>query len=379
MRVAVLKWKDNQFVSHQFSPDLIFDSCTYCLYNLKVHLIDEVQLLPPRPNCLWFATSGSTDQPKWVAMPKPSLIASAKAINDFFSLNKSDRFLNVLPTFHVGGLGIIARAALVDAMAVDRSEGAWDPALFAQAVSDLGVTVSSLVPTQVYDLVAHNLEAPSSLRFIFVGGGELDSELYFAARSLKWPLIPSYGMTETASMIAAAAPETLKNNEFPALTVLPHAEVKVDTSGHALVRASSFASGYFLSGEKTFTEFEANGWFRTDDVIELSEGQIVSIQRSSDRVKIKGELISLTKLSNSLKAFLNVDCRVASLPDVRDGYRLVACLKASDWSQVAGRYSNWINQRHGIERPQLLMLLREWPVNSMGKWNHAQFLANFAD
>lgn len=50
-----------------------------------------------------------------------------------------------------------------------------------------GARWSSLVPTQVVDLVNGEIQAPPGVRCIIVGGGALDMETGRRARALGWP------------------------------------------------------------------------------------------------------------------------------------------------------------------------------------------------
>jgi o-succinylbenzoate---CoA ligase len=145
------------------------------------------------PGHVWLATSGTTGALKLTALSKRALLASAAAVNRHLQSDDRDVWLCVLPTFHVGGLGIYARAFLSGARVVTSG---WED-----------VTLASLVPAQVTDLVRDRVEAPPSLRAVVVGGGALSEELYAAARALGWPLLPSYGMTECCSQVATATPE----------------------------------------------------------------------------------------------------------------------------------------------------------------------------
>ncbi len=76
---------------------------------------------------------------------------------------------------------------------------------FAEEMNEGAVTLTSLVPTQVHDLVQCALACPPSLRAVVVGGAELDPVLGERARELGWPVLQSYGMTEAASQVATAS------------------------------------------------------------------------------------------------------------------------------------------------------------------------------
>ena len=132
--------------------------------------------------------------------------------------------MHSLPDFHVGGLGIWARAYLSGAAVVDFKQahpGKWQSQAFYQYIQQVKGTLSALVPAQIYDLAALECPAPSSLRAVIVGGGALLPGLYERAVALGWPLLPSYGLTECGSQVATAALESWQQKE-PSLQLLPH-------------------------------------------------------------------------------------------------------------------------------------------------------------
>ncbi|HWW62118.1 MAG TPA: AMP-binding protein, partial [Thermoanaerobaculia bacterium] len=104
------------------------------------------------PAHVLLATSGTTGSLKLTALSKKALLASAAAVNRHLESTSADVWLCVLPTFHVGGLGIHARAFLSGARVVTE----WSDE----------VTLASLVPAQVSDLVRGGARPPSSLRAV---------------------------------------------------------------------------------------------------------------------------------------------------------------------------------------------------------------------
>src|SRR5438094_4306455 len=117
---------------------------------------------------IWIATSGTTGSLKLTALSKEALLASAAAVNRHLDAGAGDIWCCVLPTFHVGGLGIQARAMLAGARLLT---ALWEPLGFTAFCAEERVTLSSLVPAQVSDLVRAGARAPASLRAIVVGGG----------------------------------------------------------------------------------------------------------------------------------------------------------------------------------------------------------------
>lgn len=176
---------------------------------------------------LWLATSGSTSESvghvKLVALSKNAFLVSARSVNQHLQAKASDVWMQVLPRFHVGGLGVEVRAMLSGSQVISNFEK-WSVERAHKLLLEARVTIASMVPTQVFDLVQAGLRAPPSLRAVIVGGGALNEGLYRQARKLGWPLLPSYGMTETCSQIATASLATLQSEKMPLPQKLSHAE-----------------------------------------------------------------------------------------------------------------------------------------------------------
>ncbi|MDB6080589.1 MAG: menE, partial [Akkermansiaceae bacterium] len=167
--------------------------------------------VPPLPEAagqVFFRTSGSTGVPKWIGHTRASLLASADAVNAHLHVAATSCWGLALPLHHVGGFGVMSRAWRAGcrvAVYPDR----WSAAPFASWLAEEKVTHLSLVPTQVHDLVAAGCRGPASLQAVVVGGGVLPVATGRAARELGWPVLASYGMTETASQIATRRIELL--------------------------------------------------------------------------------------------------------------------------------------------------------------------------
>ncbi|HUR79400.1 MAG TPA: AMP-binding protein, partial [Thermoanaerobaculia bacterium] len=263
----------------------------------------------PLPGHLWLSTSGTTGALKLTALSKRAMLASAAAVNRHLQSDANDVWLCVLPTFHVGGLGIYARAFLSGARVV--TEG-WD-----------GVTLASLVPAQVSDLVRAGTRAPDSLRAVVIGGGALSSSLYEQARALGWPVLPSYGMTECCSQVATATLDS------PELVLLDHIEARIEDDGRLALRGAALFTGY--STEDGFVDPKIDGWFITEDVASIA-GRVLRVEgRRGDFVKIGGESVDLSRLDRIL-ADLGADAAVIAIPDERLGHVIAVAIASADES-----------------------------------------------
>jgi O-succinylbenzoic acid--CoA ligase len=291
---------------------------------------------------VFFQTSGSEGVPKWVGLSHEAMFLSARAVNGHLEAKPQDRWMLALPLHHVGGFSILARCYVSDA-SWTQLEGKWDPQRFAETCEREKVTLTSLVPTQVYDLVAAKLHGPSSLRAIVVGGGALDPSLGRQAQELGWPVLQSYGMTEAGSQIATEPLDHLYQGFDPErLEVLPIWALGTNDEGTLTVRGEALAKGYVVRREEQW-EWEpidhAAGLMTRDRVQLWMHGTrqfLEFLGRESSFVKIKGELVSLVELQRRVDAVaapLGLQHGAVILwaePDARDETRLVLVGEASE-------------------------------------------------
>ena len=213
----------------------------------------DAPLAAAPPSSILVQTSGSEGQPKWVILSKRAFLVSAEAVNRHLAATAQNRWLIALPTHHVGGFSIFARA-YVSGASVHQMAEKWSPQRFTDLCAEERITLSSLVPTQVFDLVQARLPAPLTLRAIVVGGGGLAQDIGLAAAELGWPLLQSYGMTESASQIATEPLDHLQSGFAPdTLEVLPHWQVRTNAQNQLVLQGEALATGYLCQNS-------AGGW-----------------------------------------------------------------------------------------------------------------------
>jgi O-succinylbenzoic acid--CoA ligase len=317
--------RSNTIAVPSFNPSHTLDFWNRCepllLTNPRAPLADPPEPLPG--NWLLFATSGSTGSPALICLPRDALLANAEAVNQWLDATGDDIWLRTLPVFHVGGMSIHARAFLTGAKALCDDEK-WNAPRFVSVVAREGVTLTALVPAQVHDLVAAGLSAPPSLRAVVVGGGVLETGLLEKARTLGWPVLPSYGMTEASSQVATARPND--GSLPPRLELLPCWEARINAEGRLQIRGDPLCEGRLVRGPEGWqfeSAAEEDGWFTTADRANL-EGRFLTILGRCDRVvKVLGELVDLDAVEAALAAAGLPPGRgvVVALPDARAGVR----------------------------------------------------------
>lgn len=327
---------------------------------------------PGRQGRCFFQTSGSEGRRKWVGLTKESLLISARAVNAHFGITNRDHWLLALPTHHVGGFGILARA-FASGSRVTRLSGKWDAAAFVKKCQEVGATLASLVPTQVFDLVAAKLTAPQSMRVVLVGGGVLSAEIEAAALRLGWPLRRTYGMTETASQVAS---QTASDGE---MEVLPIWDVSTDSEGALTVRGGALAQGYavFEAGHWRWEPIDAVQGLRTRDCVQVwhdgDRRMLRFLGREANSVKILGELVALEPIQARIEALrLELGMRegeavICDVPDERMEARLVLAVTSMNASD-AERLRVALNRTlRPFEQVEQLHWLPAMPRSELGK------------
>jgi O-succinylbenzoic acid--CoA ligase len=280
---------------------------------------------------LFLATSG-TERLKLVVLKKEALLCSAESVNAHINAAKNDRWLNPLPLFHVGGLSIHARADLSQSTVITLSK--WSVKAFMDAIITHHITLTSLVPTQLFDLVVQGRVCPPSLRQVFIGGSALSDTIKSKAIQLGWPILPCYGMTETASQIMVNG------------TIYPHVEIKQDSLGRLMVKSECLFTGYceWVDGQPQLIDPKVEGWFLTDDYCEISsEGEVTVLGRCSEMVKVGGELVNMQRVNLLLEASklqiqFSGSAMLVAKPDERLGHVIVLKTEFGDSEALVEDY-----------------------------------------
>lgn len=318
-----------------------------------------------------FATSGSSGSPpKAILFTRRALDVCARGALEHLHAECGD-WCCPLPVWHVGGAMIYLRAALAGT-AVHALHGRWNPQAYADLMKSSGACWSSLVPTQVVDLVNLRLRAPSTAGCIIVGGGALDMETGRKARALGWPVVQSYGMTESGSQLATAFPGDPYHTDR--LSLLPHWEAKTDEDGLLRFQGEGKLCGRLLTqplGGFLLERVEPQEWWSTRDLVRL-EGRLLTFLRRADRlVKVLGELVDPDAVQDALRRRVP-EAVVEAVPHPRAGMELVACGPAAVPLERACR--EWNAAAPG---PQRIRAVMETPIplTVMGKLDRRQLRA----
>ena len=251
--------------------------------------------------CFLVPTSGTTSSDlKVVIVKKVNFLNAARKVNLFLNSTMEDSWLVSLPLHHVGGLSILARSFLETNKVFYFSK--WQPDSFIKTLNDLDIAFCSLVPTQVFDLADKRVPAQLALKRVLVGGSALADSRFAIMRDLGWPLVKTYGMTETSAFICTSSGGDVYEP-------LPGIDFMLDSAGLLAFCCDSLFEGYLRqqADQWTFKPTELkNGFWSTEDRAIVPEmagsgsNGFKLLGRDQNMIKINGELVNLTLLNDRL-------------------------------------------------------------------------------
>jgi O-succinylbenzoic acid--CoA ligase len=296
-------------------------------------------------------TSGTEGEPKPVELTVGNLEASAAGSASALGVAPGDRWLCALPLFHVAGLGILVRCARSGTTAV--LHDGFEAAAVAAALADDGVSLVSLVPTQLRRLRNAGLMRAPHIRTLLLGGGPVPPDLVEWARDVGLPVRCTYGMTETASQVAVT--EQWEEAAVP----LAGAEIEIARDGEILIRGPMVAP----------SAIAADGWLHSGDRGHIdNHGRLHVEGRIKELIVSGGENVAPAAVEAVLVAHPAVaDAGVTGTPDPEWGEAVTAFVversPVSDYDLLA-----FCRERlAGYQVPKRIVRVRALPRNAGGK------------
>ncbi len=323
---------------------------------------------PPPEVELIIATSGSSGEPKGVMLSPANLRAATQASAARLPLAPGDAWLACLPLYHIGGMAILHRCA-VGGAAVVLQQG-FDAARVMENLARYAVTHLSLVPPMLERLVEAG-PPPPQLKATLVGGGDLSASLYQRARSAGWPVLPTYGLTETGSQVATlAAPEAYgqPGDVGPPLPGVAVDVVAPDAAGvgRIRVRGGIVMRGYLNPGLRP-RQGLTQGAFLTADLGRLDDrGHLILLGRADDMLVSGGVNVHPAEPERLLAACPSLtEVAVTGRRDPVWGDVLVALYRGD---AAPAELEAWCRERVPRHlRPRIYLRLESLPMSPQGK------------
>ena len=253
-------------------------------------------------------TSGTTSKPKGVMLTHKALCKQTEISSAIFPVHGDDTFLSVLPLSHtyecsIGMIYPFSEGARVVYLDRPPTASALMPAL-----RSVRPTVMLIVPLVIEKIYRHQVLAKFNsngfwkslyrvgflrrylhrvagkklmkvfggrLRFLGIGGAKLDRGAERFLLEARIPYAIGYGLTETAPLLAGAAPSQVRLGSTGPQA--PGVELRLDNinpdtrQGEIVALTPSIMLGYYKNPEATAEAFTADGWFRTGDLGEFDK------------------------------------------------------------------------------------------------------------
>jgi amino acid adenylation domain-containing protein len=249
---------------------------------------------------LLLRTSGTTGEPRWVALKHRQLLHAAGNIADSLCLGPDDRYLCVLPCFHIHGFSTVLAALLTGGAAV--VSGELRPEELLQLIAAQSISWLSATPTHYRALLrtgdVGRMKRPGGkLRLVRSASAPMSRQLTEELSSaLAVPVVQAYGMTEAGPLIATNSIQPGGNR--PGSVGRPlGVELTIDGgeeagngagTGEICIRGDALSSGYWPAGPQLGSG--AGGWFRTGDLGYLdADGFLFVTGRVRDIINAGGE------------------------------------------------------------------------------------------
>lgn len=315
----------------------------------------------PPGTALVLRTSGSTGNPREVALSAAALRASAEATHE--RLGGHGRWLLVLPPTHVAGVQVVNRTVVAGTEVRVGDLAPFTPAAFAGLARDFldghegERAYVSIVPTQLHRLVAAadggdgdggagGLAELARFDAVLVGGAATPAPLLARARAAGVRAVTTYGMSETSGgcvydgvplagvRIRLAGPDTSAAPDTGA-DAAPGSDDGAPRTGVVELSGPVLAEGYVGDPAATAAAFrtdpDGTRWFRTSDLGRLDGGRLTILGRADDVILTGGVNVAPAAVEAAIAEHLAGlgtpgEACVVGVPDEEWGQAVVAVL-----------------------------------------------------
>jgi len=356
----------------------------------------------PQTGWLCLSTGGTSGRLRFARHDERTLTAAARGFCAHYGLQRVNA-VDVLPPFHVSGFMSRVRCAETGGT---HTPWAWEDlkaGKFPKLPRRADGWVLSLVPTQLHRLLSGGERALIWLhqfKIIFLGGAPVWDALAVAAANARLPVVLSYGMTETAAMVAAQKPSDFVAGQRDSGRAMPHARIEIiDADAKKCRRAPDGKTGLVrIAGESVFRGYfdehddepdpgENPGaarardkkFFQTDDLAFWDEHDGLNIIGRRDAVIITGgKKVFPSEVETLLRSSgVFADIAVLGVPDAKWGQSVVACYPGKPGVRPdKARVESALRPIAAYKWPKRYVPVADWPRTPQGKLSRAALLAH---
>ena len=325
-------------------------------------------------------TSGTTGRPKGVIHTHHTAFWGVLTVAATTYYHDRDRYLGILPMFHVGALTPftvnVYRGATNVVMRSFDAQRAWE------LIEQERVTTGLAVPAMLnFMLQVPNPERfdRSSLRWLMTGAAPVPVSLLASYAAMGIEIHQVYGLTESCGPACVIDPENAARKIGSTGKAFFHTDVRLvnhqgaecapGETGELLVRGEHVMRGYWNLPEAT-AETLAGGWLHTGDVAVMdTEGYVFIQDRLKDMIISGGENVYPAEIENVLMTHPAItDAAVIGQPSRKWGESPFAIVVRADNRLTADEVLVYCRTRlAGFKHPKGAAFVDEIPRNPAGK------------
>lgn len=344
-------------------------------------------------------TSGSTGQPKGVAISHRNLVSTYRQWEKIYKLTEVGSHLQIaslsFDVFAGDWLRALCSGATLYASHFSSTDTPEKLIDFIQSSRVECAEFTPMIMRQIFNSATQNGVVLDSFKLLIAGSDTMRAREFKAIRRIISPncrLVFSYGTTETTIDTAYYEPTSHELESMPDEEVLPigipfpESELQIlDEKGQSVdcgaigelfIGGAGVGLGYIAHNTRTARRYlralpdsQFGRWYRTGDLASFDGTYYRLHGRADARIKIRGKFVDLIEIEDVLREHRDVlDCAVTTVPDGDERSLAIAIEGSPSSTPAPSEFCEFLRKR--INQPVLpdnILFMTKLPSTLSGK------------